>query len=105
MRLALSPNYPAVYLPTLGNAYRTCGATEEAIAASKAYHARSRTSELHRRYGPTLKSSAVMPHESRPMSPRFAPPAFRWVEACVARRMICWQSAMRFRGKEHEAAP
>jgi len=35
MRLALSPNYPAVYLPTLGNAYRTCGATEEAIAASR----------------------------------------------------------------------
>ena len=39
--IALSPNYPAVYLGTLGNAYRLSGQTERAIAAFKAYHARS----------------------------------------------------------------
>jgi adenylate cyclase len=39
--IALSPNYPAVYLGTLGNAYRLSGRTEQAIAAFKAYHARS----------------------------------------------------------------
>ena len=107
--MALSPNYPAVYLGTLGNAYRTCGANRGSDCRFKAYHARSRiwphrsadhlsgdrpsggsqangravaggTSELHRRHGPTLNSSAVILHGSRPMSPRFAPPAFRWVE-------------------------
>src|SRR4029077_1787288 len=39
--IALSPNYPAVYLGTLGNAYRLSGRTEKAIAAFNAYHARS----------------------------------------------------------------
>jgi len=39
--MTLSPNYPAVYLGTLGNAYRLSGRTEEAIAAFRAYHARS----------------------------------------------------------------
>ena len=39
--IALNPNYPAVYLGTLGNAYRLSGRTEKAIAAFKAYHARS----------------------------------------------------------------
>jgi adenylate cyclase len=39
--IALSPNCPAVYLGTLGNAYRLSGQTERAIAAFKAYHARS----------------------------------------------------------------
>ncbi len=39
--MALSPNYPAVYLGNLGNAYRLAGRTEQAIAAFKAYHARS----------------------------------------------------------------
>jgi len=39
--MALSPNYPAYYLGTLGDAYRLAGRTEQAIAAFKAYHARS----------------------------------------------------------------
>jgi len=39
--IALSPNYPAVYLGTLADAYRLSGRTEQAIAAFKAYHARS----------------------------------------------------------------
>jgi len=39
--MALNPNYPAVYLGTLGDAYRLSGRTEEAIAAFKAYEARS----------------------------------------------------------------
>jgi tetratricopeptide (TPR) repeat protein len=39
--IALSPNDPAVYLGTLGNAYRLSRQTEQAIAAFKAYHARS----------------------------------------------------------------
>ena len=39
--ISLSPNHPAVYLGTLGNAYRLSGRTEQAIAAFKAYHARS----------------------------------------------------------------
>jgi adenylate cyclase len=39
--MALSPNYPAVYLGTLGNAYRLSGRTEQAIAAFQAYHARN----------------------------------------------------------------
>ena len=39
--MTLSPNYPAVYLGTLGNAYRLSGRTEQAIAAFKAYHARN----------------------------------------------------------------
>ncbi len=39
--IALSPNYPARYLGILGDAYRHAGRTEQAIAAFKAYHARS----------------------------------------------------------------
>jgi len=39
--MTLSPNYPASYLGQLGNAYRLAGRVEEAIAAFKAYHARS----------------------------------------------------------------
>ena len=39
--IALSPNYPAVYLGGLGNAYHYAGRIEEAIAAFKEYHARS----------------------------------------------------------------
>ena len=39
--IALSPYYPPAYLGTLGNAYRLAGRTEQAIAAFKAYHARS----------------------------------------------------------------
>ncbi|THD54044.1 MAG: tetratricopeptide repeat protein [Bradyrhizobium sp.] len=39
--ISLSPNHPAVYLGTLGNAYRLSGRTEQAIAAFKSYHARS----------------------------------------------------------------
>jgi adenylate cyclase len=39
--IALNPNYPAVYLGILGDAYRHAGRTEQAIAAFKAYHARS----------------------------------------------------------------
>jgi adenylate cyclase len=39
--MVLNPNYPAVYLGNLGNAYRLAGRTEQAIAAFKAYHARS----------------------------------------------------------------
>ncbi|HEX4408897.1 MAG TPA: adenylate/guanylate cyclase domain-containing protein [Xanthobacteraceae bacterium] len=39
--MALNPNYPAVYLGIVANAYRLTGRSEEAIAAFKAYHARS----------------------------------------------------------------
>jgi adenylate cyclase len=39
--MILSPNYPASYLGQLGNAYRLAGRIEDAIAAFKAYHARS----------------------------------------------------------------
>ena len=39
--MALSPNHPAVYLGTRGQAYRLAGRTEEAIAAFKAYNTRS----------------------------------------------------------------
>ena len=39
--IALSPHYPAVYLGGLGNAYHYAGRIEEAIAAFKAYGARS----------------------------------------------------------------
>jgi adenylate cyclase len=39
--MTLSPNYPSVYLGTLGDAYRQAGRTDEAIAAFEAYHARS----------------------------------------------------------------
>ena len=39
--MTLSPNYPAVYLGTLGNAYRLSGRTEQAIEAFQAYHARN----------------------------------------------------------------
>jgi adenylate cyclase len=38
--MALNPNYPAVYLGILGNAYRLSGRIEKAIAAFKAYDAR-----------------------------------------------------------------
>jgi tetratricopeptide (TPR) repeat protein len=37
--MTLSPNYPAAYLGTLGNAYRLSGRTEQAIEAFQAYHA------------------------------------------------------------------
>jgi adenylate cyclase len=39
--MTLSPYYPAYYLGHLGNAYRLSGRTDEAIAAFKAYDARS----------------------------------------------------------------
>jgi len=39
--MTLSPNYPAPYLGTLGDAYRQSGRTDEAIAAFEAYHARN----------------------------------------------------------------
>jgi adenylate cyclase len=39
--MALSPHYPAYYLGHLGYAYRLSGRTEDAIAAFKAYDARS----------------------------------------------------------------
>ena len=39
--IALNPTCPAVYLGSLGNAYRLSGRTEQAIAAFKAYHARN----------------------------------------------------------------
>ena len=39
--MTLSPHYPAVYLGTLGQAYRLAGRTAEAIAAFRAYEARS----------------------------------------------------------------
>jgi len=39
--MTLSPNYPGQYLGILGNAYRLSGRIEEAIAAFRAYHARS----------------------------------------------------------------
>ncbi len=39
--MTLSPNYPASYLGQLGNTYRLAGRIDEAIAAFKAYHARS----------------------------------------------------------------
>jgi adenylate cyclase len=40
--IALSPNYSASYLGVLGNAYRLAGRREEAMAAFRGYHARSR---------------------------------------------------------------
>lgn len=39
--MTLNPNYPAVYLGTLGQAYRLSGKTEKAIEAFQAYHARN----------------------------------------------------------------
>ena len=39
--MTLNPNYPAVYLGTLGHAYRLSGRTEQAIEAFQAYHARN----------------------------------------------------------------
>jgi len=39
--MTLNPNYPAVYLGTLGDAYRLSGKTEKAIEAFEAYHARN----------------------------------------------------------------
>jgi adenylate cyclase len=39
--LALNPIYHGWYLGVLGNAYRLAGRTEEALAAFRAYHARS----------------------------------------------------------------
>jgi adenylate cyclase len=39
--MTLSPNYPGYYLGHLGNAYRLSGRIQEAIAAFKAYDARS----------------------------------------------------------------
>jgi adenylate cyclase len=43
---SLNPSYPAVYLGTLGNAYRLAGRFEEAITAFKAYGARNPGSGL-----------------------------------------------------------
>ncbi|HTR12470.1 MAG TPA: adenylate/guanylate cyclase domain-containing protein [Roseiarcus sp.] len=40
--IALSPHYPPMYLGVLGHAYHHSGRVEEAIAAFKEYHARSR---------------------------------------------------------------
>jgi len=37
--MVLNPNYPAVYLGTLGDAYRQAGRTDDAIAAFESYHA------------------------------------------------------------------
>src|SRR5205823_10641449 len=37
----LSPNYDALFLGVLGNAYRLSGRAEEAIIAFRAYHARN----------------------------------------------------------------
>ena len=34
--MTLSPNYPSMYLGTLGNAYRLSGRTDQAIAAFQA---------------------------------------------------------------------
>ena len=39
--MTLSPNYPSVYLGTLGDAYRQAGRTDHAIAAFEAYNARN----------------------------------------------------------------
>ena len=39
--MTLSPNFPSVYLGTLGDAYRQAGRTDEAIAAFEAYNARN----------------------------------------------------------------
>ncbi len=39
--MTLNPNYPAVYLGTLGHAYRLSGKTDKAIEAFQAYHARN----------------------------------------------------------------
>ena len=39
--MTLNPNYPAVYLGTVGHAYRLSGKTEKAIEAFQAYHARN----------------------------------------------------------------
>ena len=39
--MTLSPNYPAVFLGTLGDAYRQAGRTDAAIAAFEAYHVRN----------------------------------------------------------------
>lgn len=39
--ITLGPNYQAWYLGVLGNAYRLAGRSEEAMAAFRAYHARS----------------------------------------------------------------
>jgi adenylate cyclase len=39
--MTLSPNFPSVYLGTLGDAYRQAGRTDDAIATFEAYHARN----------------------------------------------------------------
>ena len=39
--ISLSPNYPSVYLGTLGDAYRQAGRTDDAIATFEAYNARN----------------------------------------------------------------
>ena len=44
--MTLSPNYPSVYLGTLGDAYRQAGRTDHAIATFEAYHARNPDFEL-----------------------------------------------------------
>ena len=112
--IALSPNYPAVYLGTLGNAYRLSGRTEKAIAAFNAYHARSpgfgltdiviayqetgqpeearRTAEQLMAARPNftiggwLKTQFIRRDTARvEADPQpFAPPGCRWVEAFLA---------------------
>ena len=39
--MTLSPNFPSVYLGTLGDAYRQAGRTDDAIATFEAYNARN----------------------------------------------------------------
>jgi adenylate cyclase len=39
--ISLSPNFPTVYLGTLGDAYRQAGRTDDAIATFEAYNARN----------------------------------------------------------------
>ena len=109
--MALSPNYPVVYLGTLGNAYRLSSQTERAIAAFKAYHARSpgfgltdiviayqetgQTQEASERpsnywqhvpilpslHGSRPSSSAAIPRASRPIPMLFALLDFRQARA------------------------
>ena len=48
----LSPNYHALYLGVLGNAYRLAGRSEEAIVAFRAYHARAGLRARRHRHDP-----------------------------------------------------
>ena len=106
----LSPNYPAQYLGTLGDAYRQYGRLDEAIAVFEAYHGRSpgfgltdvviayqeksqpedakRTAERLMAARPAFtiagwrgaRSSAATRRGSRPMRRPFEPLDFHWVE-------------------------